>query len=61
MKKFLGGEYYGYPIVMDDLTDSDIVNQHGMYYRRDWYENLKAKNIWLICHPYYKDEMLSIL
>ena len=44
MKKFLGGEYYGYPIVMDDLTDSDIVNQHGMYYRRDWYENLKAKN-----------------
>ena len=23
--------------------------------------NLKAKNIWLICHPYYKDEMLSIL
>lgn len=44
MKNFLGGKYYGYPIVMDDLTDSEIVNQHGMYYRRDWYENLKAKN-----------------
>lgn len=24
-------------------------------------ENLKAKNIWLICHPCYKDELLSIL
>ncbi len=24
-------------------------------------ENLKAKNIWLVCHPCYRDEMLSIL
>lgn len=43
MKTFLGGEYYGYPIVMDDQTDSEIVNQHGMYYRRDWYQNLVDK------------------
>lgn len=44
MKAFLGGKYYGYPIVMDDLTESEIVNQHGMYYRRDWYQNLADKN-----------------
>ena len=24
-------------------------------------ENFKAKNIWLICHPTYKDELMSIL
>ncbi len=43
LKTFLGGSYYGFPIVMDDTTDSDVVNQHGTYYRRDWYTNLVAK------------------
>ncbi|MDR2202307.1 MAG: hypothetical protein LBP26_06060 [Clostridiales bacterium] len=44
MKHLLGGDYYGYPIVMNDETDSALVNEHAMYYRRDWYTNLVAKN-----------------
>ncbi len=43
MKSMLGGDYYGYPIVMDSETDSKIINEHALYYRRDWYENLVAK------------------
>ena len=43
LKSLLGGDYYGYPIVMDSTTDDDIINEHAMYYRRDWYENLAAK------------------
>lgn len=43
LKTYLGGGLYGFPIVQDDTTDSDIVNQHGMYYRRDWYDNLVKK------------------
>lgn len=44
MKASLGGDYYSYPIVMDSTTTSDIINEHALYYRRDWYEALKAKN-----------------
>lgn len=43
MKSMLGGDYYGYPIVMDSETESTIINEHALYYRRDWYENLVAK------------------
>lgn len=44
IKATLGGDYYGYPIVMDSTTDSDIINEHALYYRRDWYTNLVAKS-----------------
>lgn len=44
MKNLLGGDYYSYPIVMNDSTADDIINEHAMYYRRDWYEALKAKS-----------------
>ncbi len=44
MKNLLGGDYYSYPIVMNDSTGDDIINEHALYYRRDWYEALKAKN-----------------
>ena len=44
MKASLGGDYYGYPIVMDTTTDSTIINEHALYYRRDWYNNLVNKN-----------------
>ena len=44
VKAMLGGDYYSYPIVMDQTTDSDIINEHALYYRRDWYTNLVAKN-----------------
>ena len=29
---------------MDSTTNADIINEHALYYRRDWYENLVAKN-----------------
>ena len=44
LKAYLGGDYYGYPIVMDSTTESDLINEHALYYRRDWYENLVNKN-----------------
>lgn len=44
VKSLLGGDYYGYPIVMDSTTTSETINEHAMYYRRDWYSALKAKN-----------------
>lgn len=44
LKNLLGGDYYGYPIVMDSNTESDIINEHALYYRRDWYTNLKKDN-----------------
>ena len=44
IKATLGGDYYSYPIVMDSTTDSDIINEHALYYRRDWYTNLVEKN-----------------
>ena len=43
LKTLLGGDYYGYPIVMDSTTNEDIINEHALYYRRDWYENLVNK------------------
>lgn len=44
IKAMLGGDYYSYPIVMDQTTDSNVINEHALYYRRDWYTNLVAKN-----------------
>ena len=44
LKAYLGGELYGYPIVMDSTTSDDIINEHALYYRRDWYQNLVNKN-----------------
>lgn len=44
LKVLLGGDYYSYPVVMDSTTDRSIINEHALYYRRDWYENLVAKN-----------------
>lgn len=44
MKTYLGGDFYGYPIVMNQNTDKNIINEHCLYYRRDWYDALKAKN-----------------
>ncbi len=44
MKAYLGGDYYSYPIVMNQNTDKSAINEHALYYRRDWYENLVAKN-----------------
>ncbi|MBQ3572519.1 MAG: hypothetical protein IJA15_06815 [Clostridia bacterium] len=44
VKAMLGGDYYSYPIVMDQTTDSNVINEHALYYRRDWYTNLVAKN-----------------
>lgn len=44
MKSYLGGDYYSYPIVMNSETESSIINEHALYYRRDWYENLASKN-----------------
>lgn len=43
MKAYLGGDYYSYPIVMNDLTDQDKINEHALYYRRDWYTSLVNK------------------
>lgn len=43
MKAYLGGDYYSYPIVMNSNTDSNRINEHALYYRRDWYNNLVAK------------------
>ena len=37
VKAMLGGDYYSYPIVMDQTTDSNVINEHALYYRRDWY------------------------
>ncbi len=44
MKSYLGGDYYSYPIVMNDATEEDKINEHALYYRRDWYTNLVKKN-----------------
>lgn len=33
LKSLLGGDYYGYPIVMDSTTEDDIINEHALYYR----------------------------
>lgn len=44
MKAYLGGDYYSYPIVMNDATEEDKINEHALYYRRDWYDNLVKKN-----------------
>ena len=44
MKAMLGGDYYSYPIVMDSTTTSDVINEHALYYRRDWYNNLVEKD-----------------
>ena len=43
LKSLLGGDYYGYPIVMDSTTNDDIINEHALYYRRDWYVSLANK------------------
>ena len=43
LKTLLGGDYYGYPIVMDSTTNDDIINEHALYYRRDWYTSLVSK------------------
>ena len=29
---------------MDSTTDREVINEHALFYRRDWYEALKAKN-----------------
>ncbi len=44
IKLSLGGDYYSYPIVMDSTTDKEVINEHALFYRRDWYEALRAKN-----------------
>lgn len=43
LKSALGGDYYGYPIVMDSTTNDDVINEHALYYRRDWFTALKNK------------------
>ena len=43
LKTLLGGDYYGYPIVMDSTTEDDLINEHALYYRRDWYSSLVSK------------------
>ncbi len=43
MRSYLGGGLYGFPLVLDDTVDEDLVNVHAMYYRRDWYDNVVAK------------------
>lgn len=43
VRSFLGGKLYGFPLVLDDTVDEDLLNVHAMYYRRDWYDNVVAK------------------
>ncbi len=43
VRSFLGGKLYGFPLVLDDTVDEDLLNVHAMYYRRDWYNNVVAK------------------
>lgn len=44
MKGYLGGDYYSYPVVMDQDIATNSINEHALYYRVDWYKNLVAKN-----------------
>ncbi len=44
MRSYLGGGLYGFPLVLDDTVDEDLTNVHAMYYRRDWYDSVVAKN-----------------
>lgn len=43
VRSFLGGKLYGFPLVLDDTVEEDLLNVHAMYYRRDWYDNVVAK------------------
>ncbi len=43
MRSYLGGGLYGFPLVLDDSVDEDLVNVHAMYYRRDWYDSVVKK------------------
>lgn len=42
LKGFLGGDYYSLPIMMRDDPEGDVLTEHAMFYRRDWYEKVKA-------------------
>lgn len=43
LKNYFNGGLYGYPVVMDDQSEDAIINEHAMFYRRDWYQNLVNK------------------
>lgn len=43
VRSYLGGKLYGFPLVLDDTIEEDLLNVHAMYYRRDWYNNVVAK------------------
>ena len=40
LKGYFNGGLYGYPVVMDDKSEDAIINEHAMFYRRDWYQAL---------------------
>ena len=40
LKNYLGGEWYSMPLILDSETEASVISQHGMFYRRDWYERL---------------------
>ena len=42
LESYLGGGLYGFPIVLEEKVEEDLVNTHGMYYRRDWTEKVLA-------------------
>lgn len=41
MKEYLGGAWYGLPLILDEDAKGTVVSEHAMYYRRDWYEKVK--------------------
>ena len=41
MKDYLGGAWYGLPLILDEDAKGTVVSEHAMYYRRDWYEKVK--------------------
>lgn len=41
MKEYLGGAWYGMPLKLNDDVEGYVTNEQAMYYRRDWYENVK--------------------
>ena len=42
LESYLGGGLYGFPIVLEENVEEDLVNTHGMYYRRDWTDKVLA-------------------
>lgn len=42
MKEYLGGSWYGMPLMLDDNAAGKVMSEQAMYYRRDWYEAIKG-------------------